>query len=36
MNAVLGLLAKDSIPVEDFRTLTGPWEQATGPIEVTA
>ena len=35
-DAVIGLLAKDLIPVEDFRTLTGPWEQIMGPIEVAA
>ena len=35
-NVVLGLLAKDSIPVEDFRTLTDPWESVMGPIEVPA
>ena len=35
-DVVLGLLAKDSIPVEDFRTLTGPWESVMGQIEVPA
>jgi len=32
--AVLGWLVKDLISVEDFRTLTGPWESVMGPIEV--
>ena len=36
-DVVLGLLAKDSIPVEDFRALTGPWESVMGRSwEVTA
>ena len=35
-DAVIGLLVKDLISVEDFRTLTGPWEQVMGPIEVAA
>ncbi|AOT24388.1 hypothetical protein FDH08_gp37 [Propionibacterium phage B22] len=34
--AALGWLVKDLISVEDFRTLTGPWEQVMGPIEVAA
>ena len=29
-DVVLGLLAKDSISVDDFRTLTGPWTQVMG------
>ena len=36
LNAVLGWLVKDLISVEDFRTLTGPWESVMGQIEVTA
>ena len=35
-DAVLGWLVKDLISTKDFRTLTGPWEHATGLIEVTA
>jgi len=35
-DAVYGLLVKDLISVEDFRTLTDPWEQVMGPIEVPA
>ncbi len=35
-DVVLGWLVKDLISVEDFRTLTGPWTQVVGPIEVTA
>ena len=36
-NAVLGWLVKDLISVEDFRTLTGPWESVMGRSwEVTA
>lgn len=31
-----GLLVADLISDEDFRTLTGPWTQVMGPIEVTA
>jgi len=34
--AALGLLVKDLISVEDFRTLTGPWTQVMGPVEVAA
>ena len=33
-DVVLGWLVKDLIPDEDFRALTGPWEQVVGPIEV--
>ena len=36
LNAALGLLVKDLISTKDFRTLTGPWAQAMGPIEVGA
>ncbi|MCT2984795.1 hypothetical protein EFN21_08315 [Propionibacterium freudenreichii] len=35
-DAALGWLVKDLISVEDFRTMTGPWEQVVGPIEVAA
>ena len=35
LNAVLGWLVKDLISDEDFRTLTGPWTQVMGQIEVT-
>lgn len=36
LDALLGWLVKDLISVEDFRILTGPWEQVMGPIEATA
>ena len=35
-DAVYGLLVKDLISVEHFRTLTGPWTQVMGQIEVEA
>ena len=35
-DVVLGWLVKDLISDEHFRTLTGPWEQVMGPIEVAA
>ncbi|AOT24626.1 hypothetical protein G4_37 [Propionibacterium phage G4] len=32
LDALLGWLVKDLISVEDFRTLTGPWEQVMGRV----